>query len=273
MRRLTVPAALGVLVVLAAVAASGAAAGIELRGSGFELRRTSVSPGKPLFDGKRPPTLHYGFAANAPALDLEVRIEKARSGSVVRAYTVRDARPGTRLKREWNGLTRTGRAAGAGRYEFRVGPKGGAMRRAGGFKLRTHVFPVDGPHGIRGAIGEFGAPRNGGRIHEGFDVTADCGTPLVVARGKVQKVGYDPALYGWFVLVDGLKTSQDYFYSHLISKPAVGKGDRVRTRQFVGRVGQTGNAASTPCHLHFEIRIGGRPVDPEPYLREWDRYS
>ena len=39
-----------------------------------------------------------------------------------------------------------------------------------------HVFPVQGPHGTRGPIGEFGAPRDGGRTHEGFDITAACGT-------------------------------------------------------------------------------------------------
>ena len=43
--------------------------------------------------------------------------------------------------------------------------------------------------------------------------------------------------------------------------------------QVVSDIGRTGNAGSTPCHLHFEIHVGGRPVDPEPYLRAWDRYS
>jgi murein DD-endopeptidase MepM/ murein hydrolase activator NlpD len=243
------------------------------RGVGFELRETSISPKHPLFDGERKIALHYGFAANERT-DLQVRVLKAKSGSVVRVYTVRDATPGKRLKRTWNGLNRRGKAAGDGRYEFRVGPRGGAMRFAGRFKLHTHVFPVDGAHGTRGPIGDFHAPRNGGRLHEGFDITADCGTPLVVARGgKVQKVGYDPVLYGYYALIDGLKTSQDYFYAHLIAPPAVGKHERVRTGQLVGRVGRTGNAASTPCHLHFEVRIHGSPVDPEPFLRKWDKSS
>jgi murein DD-endopeptidase MepM/ murein hydrolase activator NlpD len=255
---------------LAATAAAGPRTG---RGVGFELRATSISPKHPTFDARRKIRLHYGFAAERP-VDLRIEVLKARSGNVVRVYRERDARPGRRLVRVWNGLTRRDEVAGDGRYEFRVGPLGGAMRFAGGFRLRTHVFPVDGPHGTRGPVGEFGAPRNGGRVHEGFDITADCGTPLRAARGgRVQKVGYDPVLYGYFVLIDGRKTSQDYFYSHLIAPPAVGRHDRVRTSQFVGRVGRTGNAASTPCHLHFEIRIHGRPVDPDPYLRDWDRHS
>jgi len=264
---------IAILLTVLAVLAGGPVATAGQRGVGFQLRKTSISPKHPLFDAKRDVTLHYGFGASS-ATDLKIEVVKAKSGNVVRVYTERDARPGKRLKRPWNGLTRRGKAADDGRYEFRVGPKGGAMKFAGRFRLVTHVFPVDGPHGTRGAIGDFHAPRSGGRIHEGFDITGDCGTPLVAARGgTVKKVGYDPALYGNYVLIDGRKTSQDYFYAHLIAKPAVGRHDRVRTGQYVGRIGQTGNAAGTPCHLHFEVRIHGKPVDPEPYLKDWDKHS
>jgi murein DD-endopeptidase MepM/ murein hydrolase activator NlpD len=251
--------------------ASGA--GTEQRGVGFELRRTSISPKHPLYDGKREIKLHYGFAAIRP-VDLKIRVLRAKSGDTVRVYREPDARPGHRLARKWNGLNRRGKVVDDGRYEFRVGPVGGPVRFAGRLRLHTHVFPVDGTHGTRGAIGAFGAPRNGGRVHEGFDITADCGTRLVVARGgKVKRVGYDPVLYGNYALIDGNGTNQDYFYAHLIAPPAIDRHERVRTGQFVGRVGQTGNAASTPCHLHFEVRIHGRPVNPAPYLNRWDRYS
>jgi murein DD-endopeptidase MepM/ murein hydrolase activator NlpD len=263
---------LALVVSVCAVAGAQGATDTE-RGIGFELKRTTITPRHPTFDAKREIRLHYGFAATRAA-DLRIEVRRAGSGRVVRVYGERGARPGHRLARVWNGLNRRGGVAGDGRYEFRVGPRGGAMRFAGRFRLRTHVFPVDGPHGTRGAIGEFGAPRSGGRIHEGFDITADCGTRLDTARGgKVRKVGYDPVLYGYYVLIDGRKTSQDYFYAHLIAPPAVDRRERVRTGQYVGRVGKTGNAATTPCHLHFEIRVHGRPVDPEPYLRDWDRHS
>ena len=197
-----------------------------------------------------------------------------RSGNVVRVYIERDAPPGERLERTWNGLTRRGRAAPDGRYEFRVGPAGGRSRFAAAFGLHGHVFPVGGEHGARGPIGEFGAPRNGGRVHEGFDVTGDCGTPLLAARGgRVESTGFDPVLYGNFVRIGGAKTRQDYFYAHLIDPAGVDAGEAVRTGELVGRIGQTGNAAGTPCHLHFEIRVGGEPIDPEHALRRWDRYS
>lgn len=263
-------AALAASLLLAVPAAASVAAG---RGTGFELRTATVSPKHPTFDAKRKIKLRYRFSATHP-LDLRIEVRRVRSGNVVRVYREPDASPRRRLARVWNGRTRRGTVAGDGRYEFRVGPVGGAMRFAGRFRLRTHVFPVDGPHGTRGAIGEFGAPRSGGRLHEGFDITAGCGTRLRAARGGVvKKAGYDPVLYGYYVLIDGLKTSQDYFYAHLIAPAAVDRRERVRTGERVGRVGRTGNAASTPCHLHFEVRVHGRPVDPKPYLRDWDRHS
>lgn len=263
-RLLLVPILIALLAAPALVAAKPA-------GLGFRLGHASVTPKHPLFDGKRPIRLHYRFAARR-SVDLRIEVARARGGEVLRSWHERRARPGRRLERAWDGLTDEGRAAPDGRYEFRVAPAGKDPRRVARMKLVGHVFPVDGPHGTRGAIGEFGAPRNGGRVHEGFDITGDCGTRLVAARGgTVAKRGYDPSLYGNYVLIDGTKTSQDYFYAHLIAPAEVGDGDRVRTGQEVGRIGQTGNAAGTPCHLHFEVHVHGEPIDPEPLLRRWDR--
>lgn len=252
---------------------SAPSAAAEPAGIGFELKQSRVTPGQPLFDGEREIKLRYGFAARRPA-DLRISVVRARSGNSVRVYTERSARPGERLQRIWNGLNRRGRAVPDGRYEFRVGPAGERQRFAASFRLRGHVFPVDGPHGTRGAIGEFGAPRNGGRIHDGFDVTGACGTPLLAARGGVvERAGFDPVLYGNFVTVDAIKSDQELFYAHMTSPSSADEGERVRTGERLGDVGQTGNAAGTPCHLHFEIRAGGEPIDPEPFLRDWDRDS
>ena len=256
---------------MAAAAAPAEAA--DARGVGFELRASSVSPKRPLLDGQRKIVLHYGYGASRPT-DLEIRVVRATSGNVVRVWRERRPRPGTRLEREWNGLNRRGDAVPDGRYVFEVGPRGGRLRGAGRLRLHGHVFPVDGPHSNRGAIGEFGAPRSGGRSHEGFDVVADCGTPLVAVRGgTVEKAGYDDELHGHYLRIDGWKTGRDYLYSHLIAPAEAGEGERVRTGERVGRVGQTGNARTTPCHLHFEIRAGGRPIDPESSLRRWDGWS
>jgi murein DD-endopeptidase MepM/ murein hydrolase activator NlpD len=127
---------------------------------------------------------------------------------------------------------------------------------------------------VRGAIGTFHAPRSGGRIHEGFDITAACGTRLVAVRnGRVLQRGFDPVLYGNYVLIHGEGERRSYFYAHLIRPAAVVRGDRVIEGERVGAVGETGNAAGTGCHLHFEIHVRGVAVNPEADLRRWDRYS
>jgi len=56
-------------------------------------------------------------------------------------------------------------------------------------------------------------------------------------------------------------------------RPAlVERFERVFTGERVGAVGKTCNAISVGCHLHFEIHVRGRPIDPEPSLRLWERY-
>jgi len=146
--------------------------------------------------------------------------------------------------------------------------------RDGGTTYFGHVFPVQGPHGTRGAIGEFAAPRSGGRWHEGFDVLARCGTPLAAVRnGRVLRSGYDPILYGNYLLIHGEAEQRSYFYAHMPSPALVHRGDRVWTGERVGEVGETGNARYVGCHLHFEIHVQGIPIDPEPSLERWDRYS
>jgi len=146
------------------------------------------------------------------------------------------------------------------------------LSRDGATEFRAHVFPVAGPHSVRGYTGEFGAPRNGGRTHEGFDIVAACRTPLLAAAtGRVVRAGYDPLLYGNHLLIHGQGERRSYLYSHLIRPAAVRRGDRVWAGQRVGAVGKTGNARTVGCHLHFEIHRRGWPIDPESALDRWDR--
>lgn len=153
-------------------------------------------------------------------------------------------------------------------------PASAQIRSDGGTAFYGHVFPVQGAHGVRGAIGNYHAPRNGGRIHEGFDITAVCGAKLVAVRnGQVLRRGFDPVLYGNFLLIYGEGERRSYFYAHLARPAAVRRGERVWEGEGVGVVGETGNAAGTGCHLHFEIHERGVAVDPEAELRRWDRYS
>jgi murein DD-endopeptidase MepM/ murein hydrolase activator NlpD len=142
-------------------------------------------------------------------------------------------------------------------------------------KSHGQIFPVRGPHWTRGAVGEFGAPRNGGRTHKGFDYMAACGTELVAARaGTVITRKYDAALDGNFVVIHVRGFARrNYLYAHLRKPAIVHEGESVDTGQRIGSVGKTGNAVSVGCHLHFEIHVHGKPIDPEPALRRWDSFS
>lgn len=215
--------------------------------------------------------IRFTLAGAAPA-DVAIRVVGKRGE--VRRFALTGVQPGVETTQTWDGLTATGRPVAEGPYTIEIGAPGGPEQVAGRLRLHGHFFPVRRRHGTRGGIGAFGAPRNGGRTHGGFDITGACGTPLAAARtGTVLRTGYDPILYGNFVLIKGLGEPFSYFYAHLVKPPLVQRGEHVQTGQIVGNIGQTGDAASTPCHLHFEIHFHGRRIDPAPFLRRWDRYS
>jgi murein DD-endopeptidase MepM/ murein hydrolase activator NlpD len=237
----------------------------------FHLDGGRVAP-KRAFYGERPLTVRARFSSSAPS---DVRIEiRRRGGGVARRFDLRAVRPPGPVQVRWDGRARGGREAQEGHYRVLAGRRGGPLRAIGSFTFRRHLYPVRGRHRFRGAIGHFGAPRSGGRRHEGVDINARCGTPVAAARaGRVRQRRYDPVLYGNFVIVRSASERRDYWYSHLRTPARVRRGDRVRTGQRLGSVGATGNARSVGCHLHFELHGRRGPLDPLPRLRAWDRFS
>jgi murein DD-endopeptidase MepM/ murein hydrolase activator NlpD len=215
--------------------------------------------------------VEFRISGSSPA---DVTISISGSGDVVRTIDVPGVQPGDDQTERWDGLTDGGRPVADGTYKVTVAVAGGNQKDAGSVELHRHFFPVRGPHGTRGPVGEFGAPRDGGRRHKGFDVTGRCGTPLAAATtGTVVKRAYDPRLNGNYLVIRGLGERRKYWYVHMVHPSTFQRGDAVHVGQIVGHIGRTGDAGSTPCHLHFEIHVNGRPIDPEPYLRAWDRYS
>ena len=99
----------------------------------------------------------------------------------------------------------------------------------------------------------WGAPRGVGRRHEGQDIFAPRGTPILSAtNGYVYKIG-ENNLGGQTVSVIG-SGGRVYYYAHLDSyAPGLEVGDRVSKRTVLGYVGTTGNAQGTPPHLHFGV--------------------
>ena len=126
-------------------------------------------------------------------------------------------------------------------------------------------FPVAGAD--EGAIrSRWGAPRDGGaRRHEGVDIFSDRGTPVAAARaGRATRVQETP-IGGRVVWLRPNGADVSLYYAHLDTQ-RVAPGDRVAAGDTLGTVGNTGNAAATPPHLHFGVYGRGGAVDPEPFL-------
>ncbi len=131
------------------------------------------------------------------------------------------------------------------------------------------VFPVADPHTFSST---YGAPRSGGRSHEGNDIFAPMGTPLLASeRGVISDMGTG-TLGGIKLWVVG-ESGTEYYYAHLIAyAPGITDGTPVEAGDVIGYVGNTGNAISTPPHLHFEIHPeGGEAIDPYPLLNAVDQ--
>lgn len=125
----------------------------------------------------------------------------------------------------------------------------------------TLAFPVQ-PGTDRDIQSGFGAPRDAGaRRHHGIDIFARRGTPVVAASpGTVNRVN-ETSIGGKVVWLRDV-FGNSLYYAHLDSQ-AVSSGMRVKVGDTLGFVGNTGNARTTPPHLHFGVyRRGEGPVDP-----------
>lgn len=125
------------------------------------------------------------------------------------------------------------------------------------------VCPVQGPHSF---TNDWHQPRSGGRLHEGTDILAPRGTPVVAnVSGTVSP--HQSSLGGISYYLRG-DDGHTYFGTHLDSLS--GASGRVSAGTVIGRVGNTGNARGGPTHLHFEIHPGGGgPVNPYPTLAKY----
>lgn len=256
----------------------------------LSLVSAEASPRKSFYYGVRYPSLRYEIGSDQPLNDLRIDVVNA-GGEAVRSFFRNDVAPNVPSRIRWDGTTAEGPPAPNGRYTFQVLPQSGgpvarqAKRRASSseapppslsFAIYGYAFPVLGTHDFGSSGARFGAGRSG-HTHQGQDVMAECGLPLVAARGgRVRYSGYQGAA-GNYLVIDGKGTGFDTAYMHLLEPSPLQPGDLVRTGQPIGLVGETGNAQG--CHLHFEIWTapgwyeGGSPIDPLPYLEHWDRYS
>ncbi len=131
------------------------------------------------------------------------------------------------------------------------------------------MFPVLGDVSF---TDDYGAPRAVTGWHHGNDLFADTGTPLLaVTDGTLGRVGVNTLGGNRLWLTDG--AGNQFYYAHMSGyAPGAVNGARVRAGEVIGFVGNTGQAITTPPHLHFEIHPGGGDsVNPYPYLIAWQR--
>jgi murein DD-endopeptidase MepM/ murein hydrolase activator NlpD len=247
----------------------------------------TVAPGT--LETGRPTT--FAFRVEGPMRRVRVRIELTRAGTSAPAKRLRlgYVRTGRRHEHVW---TPAAGALPAGEYSVALkafddaGNKPRRTARASGLgRLTVTVpapppapvtssFPVQGEYGFGGAEARFGARRDG-HLHQGQDITAAEGTPLVApVAATVTWVAFQEHGAGRYVVMragDG----RDLVFMHLKEGSlTVAKGAVLAARQQFAQVGSTG--ASSGPHLHFEIWPDGwyssrdsEPIDPLPQLQAW----
>ncbi|MCC7522955.1 M23 family metallopeptidase [Candidatus Uhrbacteria bacterium] len=141
--------------------------------------------------------------------------------------------------------------------------------------IRPIVFPTDATLTVED---NYGLERSGGRIHEGIDIMGPKLTPLYAAvDGRVRHLNIPEETWGYAIV---LQDDEGYTYHYLhvnndtpgtddgeggeenAYAPGIAEDVRVSKGQFIGWMGDSGNAESAGSHLHFEIRFGGEPINP-----------
>lgn len=243
--------------------------------------------GKAFFKSEKEPKLSFtldpperGYFDDHDVV-AKVDLEHKRDGKEVRRWKlpVRDTEPhGVR----WDGTKQNGKLSNPGKYQFKVtlivdGKTAGTSSKKGGnvaatrrFDFYTHRFPVPAKH-------QYGDGFGAGRGHQGQDVFAGCGKPLLAARGGEVQANQFQSSAGFYIVIDGAKTGEDYFYAHMKKRSKLDVGDNVKTGEQIGFIGESGNASG--CHVHFEMWTspgwyeGGKAFDPTKQLKGWDKFS
>ena len=244
----------------------------------FSVAPTALAAGTPAT---------FTFRVDGPTPTVRVRVVLTRPGAAPVRLRLGYRRTGVRHTYVWTpaslapgdyavtlkafddsgrSLRRTAAASGRGRLAVQVAPP---PQVAG-----AGTFPIAGAYTFGGEDGRFGAARDG-HVHEGQDISAAAGTPLIAPiAATVYWVAFQRDGAGHYVVLRG-PDGTDYVFMHLLAgsiTPA--EGAALAAGQQFAAVGSTG--ASSGPHLHFEIWPDGwyssaasRPIDPLPQLLAW----
>jgi murein DD-endopeptidase MepM/ murein hydrolase activator NlpD len=136
------------------------------------------------------------------------------------------------------------------------------------------VFPVQGTWSFGAEGSRFGAGRTG-HTHQGQDIAAAAGTPVVApVAGTITRVAFQASGAGHYVVLRAAD-GRDMVFMHFQAASSVPQGTPVAAGTLIGRVGSSGGTSSGP-HLHFEIwpdgwyaGVNSKPIDPLPTLTAW----
>jgi len=244
------------------------------------LRAFRVSPGKVLAGGS--PT-RFAFRIDGRGRSVRVAILLRREGRTALRVDLGRHPTRKRVLVGWDGAEAANLPAG--RYALRltaVDARGRRLRvraraaRAARLQIvpvPASAFPVAGPHDLGGPGSQFGADRPG-HVHQGQDISAAEGTPVVAPLpGQIVVRAFQARGAGNHLVLRVPSQGRDMVFMHLQDgSMVVDEGAGVATGQRIAAVGSTG--ASSGAHLHFEIwegpwQVGGHPIDPLPDLLRW----
>jgi murein DD-endopeptidase MepM/ murein hydrolase activator NlpD len=277
-RRLLALATAASVLVLAPAASAQSTGGAEFAGApALDAPSFSFTPSTIVSGAKA--TLRFRVTGRAKR--VRVRVDLLAGGKPVAtralgrrltgvAYTARwrpRVAPGRYVARlRATTLRRTGRARASSTSAIQV--------QQAPVVAATGVFPVQGPYSFGGPEMRFGAVRDG-HAHQGQDIAAARGTPVVAPRaGVIYWRAYQAAGAGHYVVLHG-DDARDYVFMHLQGGSLlVVKGQSVAAGEPLAAVGASGHADGP--HLHFEIWPDGwyaskasKPIDPLPDLLAW----
>ena len=272
-RSLVLAAAIAAAFAAPASAQTGGAEYAPAPADAFSVEPTSIVPGAAV-------TIRYRIGGRPRRVRVRVDLVPEAGGRPAATLHLGRQRTGVERKATWHP------ELAAGRYVARL--RATTLKRHGArtsqnlavevvappVTASAGVFPVQGTYSFGGDDARFGALRTG-HVHQGQDIIAAAGTPVVSPRaGFVAWRAFQQGGAGHYVVVRG-DDARDYVFMHFQDGSVlVQKGQAVAAGQQLGAVGSTG--ASTGPHLHFEIWPQGwysskasQPIDPLPDLLAW----
>jgi len=221
------------------------------------------------FDAARPEAVAWRFPARRGSrIEVEVELEASDARVFIDLFAQTEDGPRLRASAADGERSLRHEPDRNGVFILRIQPE---LLRGGRYTVRqravaTLLFPVEGAT-ARAVGSRFGDPRDGGsRDHQGVDIFAPRGTPVLAAADGWVTGATENRLGGKVVWVWNPASGEALYYAHL-DRQEVSPGARVRAGDVIGRVGNTGNARGTPPHLHFGIYEPGQgAVDPLPFI-------